>query len=613
METSFFPCKIGGFVLDSAANPCFQGAEMIYIKDHKTPDMFDPFPFMGPKRKRRMEQSWARIFREHILLTLPVDKVIKHYNLRKGAPTKELYSILGLMVLQQMHDLTDEEAVDQFAYNIQWHYALDITSTADADAYVSPKTIWNMRDLLTTLGLYKTIFQEVTKTLAEVFKVDVSKQRIDSIHILSNMRHLGRIGLFVKTIKKFLVNLKRHHKDLYEALDKSVTDRYMSKQGEAVFSMVKPSQSMSTLETLANDLFGLVERFKGHKEVAAMTSYQLIVRLLKEQCIIERINTHETKITVKANKDVPSDSLQNPSDPDAGYDGHKGKGYQVQIAESYQPVDKSDEQADTSAEDTNSLNLITSVIVEPAHKSDANATIPLIESTSEIGLKPREVVADSLYGSDDNCQRAKQLGVDVVSPVMGKQSEGNTTLTEFTIDTNNEVTACPAGCEPVKVKSKDGNHTALFSKRTCRACLKKDTCPTHPGKKGRYLRYTDKSVRLAHRRSREETPEFKDKYRYRAGIEATMSQLDRLTGIKRLRVRGLSRVSFAAFLKAAGVNILRAAAYVMGQKDKALPITQAVSAVYNEVKERFILFITALRLSRHIWQLQRRFATYSVD
>ena len=40
-----------------------------------------------------------------------------------------------------------------------------------------------------------------------------------------------------------------------------------------------------------------------------------------------------------------------------------------------------------------------------------------------------------------------------------------------------------------------------------------------------------------------------------------MSQLDRLTGIKNLRVRGLFAVSFAAYLKAAGINIIRAAAF----------------------------------------------------
>ena len=417
-----------------------------------------------------------------------------------------------------------------------------------------------------------------------MFKVDVAKQRFDSVHIFSNMRHLGRLGLFVKTIKKFLVNLKRHHKDLYESLETAITDRYMTKQGDAVFSMVKPSESIKTLATLANDVFTLVERFRGNEPVTTMNSYQLLARLLKEQCIVERVDTHTTQVSVKANKDVPSDSLQNPSDPDAGYDGHKGKGYQVQVAESY-----------STSEDTNTLNLITSVIVEPAHKSDAHALIPLIESTTELGLKPKEVTADTLYGSDENCQKAKALGVEVVSPVKGKLGEDSVPLTEFTMNSENEITSCPEGCAPLKTRSKDDNHTALFSKKTCRSCSRKKTCPTMPGKKGRYLRYDDKAIRLAQRRVQEDTPEFRDRYRFRAGVEGTMSQLDRLTGFKYLRVRGLSAVSFAAYLKAAGINIIRAAAFRNRENEGKPALIAALSMLSCAVKERLQLVSAAIR------------------
>ena len=572
---------------------------MIHIKDHKTPDMFDPFPFLGPKRKQRIEESWAKVFREHILTTLPVEKLFSKYDPVFGAPTKELYAMLGLMVIQQMHDMTDEEAVDQFAYNLQWHYALNITSTADADAYVSPKTLWTMRSVLTERNLYQDIFNDVTKKLAEVFSVDVSKQRFDSVHIFSNMRHLGRIGLFVKTIKKFLVNLKRHHKELYDSLDKVIADRYMTKQGEAVFSMVKPSESAKTLATLADDVFTLVERFTGNDPVTTMTSYQLLARLLKEQCIVERVDTHTTQVSVKANKDVPSDSLQNPSDPDAGYDGHKGKGYQVQVAESY-----------STSEDANTLNLITSVIVESAHKSDFHATIPLIESTEKLGLKPEAVVADTPYGSDENCEKAKTMGVEIVSPVMGKLGEDSVPLTEFTMNSENEVTSCPGGCAPLKTRSKDDNHTALFSKKTCRGCSRKKTCPTMPGKKGRYLRYDDKAIRLAQRRVQEDTPEFRDRYRFRAGIEGTMSQLDRLTGVKDLRVRGLSAVSFAAYLKAAGINIIRAAAFRNRENEGEPTLIAALSMLSCAVKERLQLFSAAIRRWIGLRRLDIQFAAF---
>jgi hypothetical protein len=570
---------------------------MIYTKDHKTPDMFDPFPFLGPKRKQRIEESWAKVFREHILPTLPVEKVFSKYDPVMGAPTKELYAMLGLMVIQQMHDLTDEEAVDQFAYNLQWHYALNITSAADADAYVSPKTLWTMRNVLTERNLYQDIFNDITKTLAEVFSVDVSKQRFDSVHIFSNMRHLGRLGLFVKTVKKFLVNLKRHHKDLYESLETAITDRYMTKQGDAVFSMVKPSESINTLAKLADDVFTLVERFRGNEPVATMTSYQLLARLLKEQCIVARIDTHMSQVSVKANKDVPSDSLQNPSDPDAGYDGHKGKGYQVQVAESY-----------GTSEDTDTLNLITSVIVEPAHKSDVHATIPLIESTEKLGLKPEAVIADTPYGSDENCEKAKTMGVEVVSPVMGKLGEDSVPLTEFTMNSENEVTSCPEGCAPEKTRSKDDNHTALFSKKTCRGCSRKKSCPTMPGKKGRYLRYDDKAIRLAQRRAQEDTPEFRDRYRFRAGIEGTMSQLDRLTGVKTLRIRGLSAVSFAAHLKAAGINIIRATVH-RNRENEGEPALMAVFSMLScAVKERLQIVSATIRHWTSLWRLDLQVA-----
>lgn len=521
---------------------------MIYTKDHKTLDMFDPYPFLGPKRKQRIQASWAKLFREEILPTLPVEKVFSHYDASQGAPTKELYAMLGLMVLQQMHDLTDEEAVDQFAYNIQWHYALNITSTADADTSVSPKTLWSMRDLLTQQNLYKAIFERVATRLAEIFPVDMAKQRIDSVHIFSNMRHLGRIGLFVKTIKKFLVNLKRHHKDLYDSLDRELSDRYMTQRGEAVFSLVKPTESMNTLTTLAADLFTLLVQFKSSEKVLAMSSYQLLTRLLKEQCVEEADpTTCATRVSVKANKDVPSDSLQNPSDPDASYDGHKGQGYQVQVCESYH-----------TAEEKNSLSLITEVIVEPAHKSDAHALIPLIESTQKRALGPNEVLVDSLYGSDANCEAAKALGVEVISPVMGHPKDRRLTLADFVMTETGCVTACPQGHAPERTQQKRNHHRAVFNSALCQTCPRVNDCPVKPGVRGHTLRYDHKTVRLAKRRAHEKTPAFKDKYRFRSGIEATMSEYDRKTGVKHLRVRGLSAVSFCATLKAAAVNIFRA-------------------------------------------------------
>ena len=255
---------------------------MIHTKDHKTLNMFEPFAHLGPKRLQLMENSWAKLFRDEILPQLPVHRILSHYDPLQGRPTKELYAMLGVMILQQMHDLTDQEAVHQYAFNLQWHYALNITSDADREAYLSPRTLWSMRSLLTEGGLGSELFEAVTDKLAKLFAVEADRQRLDSMHIFSNMRHLGRVGLFVQTIKKFLLNLKRHHKELFAALGDEFTDRYLTKRGESIFAMVKPSEAAQTLESLGADLLSLVERFRQHEVVSSMSSYQLLVRLLKE-------------------------------------------------------------------------------------------------------------------------------------------------------------------------------------------------------------------------------------------------------------------------------------------------------------------------------------------
>jgi len=64
-------------------------------------------------------------------------------------------------------------------------------------------------------------------------------------------------------------------------------------------------------------------------------------------------------------------------------------------------------------------------------------------------------------------------------------------------------------------------------------------------------------MRIARRRIYEQSDEFKDRYRWRAGVEATVSEYDRRTGVKHLRVRRLKAVKFCATLKALGVNIFR--------------------------------------------------------
>ena len=364
------------------------------------------------------------------------------------------------------------------------------------------------------------------------------------------MRHLGRIGIFAATIQRFLRDLKRHHPDLFETLDEGLREKHLSKGKEEVFSMVRPSESGRTLKEVAEDLFTLVGGFKDHPETCSMTSYRLMVRILKEQCTVKR-DRGSPKVKVKPNKEVPSDSLQNPSDPEAGYDGNKGKRYQVQIAETYTKAEGEDD----------ALRIITHVEVQPAHESDARALKPYLEDVQERGMKPQEVLADSLYGSDSNHELAREKGVELVSPCMGSAGKSDRTLADFEFHEDGRVVRCPGGYVPIKTRHKKKQFTALFDAKSCEGCPYEGRCPAKKGKRGYYVGYDEKSMRLAKRRAMEKREEFRGRYRFRAGIEGSISEFDRRTGVKKLRVRGKKAVGFCVYLKATWLNILRAAAY----------------------------------------------------
>ena len=110
--------------------------------------------------------------------------------------------------------------------------------------------------------------------------------------------------------------------------------------------MVKPLQAEKTLQTLSAELFDLIELFKDRPEVCAMHSYKLMQRILCEQCNV--VSDDEVDhVTVKKPKGIPS-SLQNPSDLDASFSGHKGQGDQVQIMETYARTDDRGEKDQTS-------------------------------------------------------------------------------------------------------------------------------------------------------------------------------------------------------------------------------------------------------------------------
>jgi len=504
-----------------------------------------------------LKTSWAGVFREHVLPQLPVKEIAKNFDKTMGRPTKELTALCGACVLQQFFDLTDKETRDQLAFNQQWHYALDVLD--EEDQIISLKTLWTCRQLLLNDKLAKKIFDSVTDKLADAYGIDPKLQRLDSVHIHSNMARLGRIRILSRTCTIFLKNLTRHHNDLYQTVSETIKSRYSKNDEDPdYFGNTRPSDSQKRLEDMAPDLYELIEQFKDNDTVQSMTSYKLLNRVFQEHCCVD----HD-RVTVKPAKEVSAASLQNPSDVDASYDGHKGQGYQVQIMETYSNQKPEDDLPQQS------LQLITYVAVEPAHCHDSNAVAPALEDVEQRKLLPEELNADTSYGSQENINKAKEHQVQLVAPVPGKKPEHN--LASFSLDeTTSEVKSCPQNHTPKTSKhNKKGSISCVWDKEICQQCRFLSECRVVKSNKGYLLRYTHKEVEAAIRRQYEQSDEFRDKYRYRSGIEASISRFIHMTGARRLRYRGLKRVDYAARLKALGINIFRTAQFLVNQEKQA--------------------------------------------
>jgi len=537
---------------------------MIHTVDPRQNALFDSFAgLFSPLARKLVEQGWQGVFRHVILALLPVDALAQEFDPVLGRPTKELYSMAGLMLLMEFNDWTHEEAVHRYMFSQDVQYALNLPPS---QVSLSSRTLERYLEVFRDNGVAMRVMDAVTGKLVELLELDVSQQRLDSTHVFSNMATFGRTRLMGVTIKRFLTQLKRHDAAAYVGLPAELMARYAPSEHGLFGEKTKDAESRARLrQQVAEDMYLLVERFADDAAHNGRSTYQALCRVFEEQCEVV-----EKKVQVKTK--TGGAVMQNPSDPDATYDGHKGPGYQSQLAETCSPA--------------NEVQLITCAQPETAVASDDQALPAVIETLETSDRLPDAMLADTLYGSDANVQTCVEHDVELVAPVPGKAPDpGQFSLADFAIDETTEVVQrCPAGHAPlssVHDPATDTTHTEM-DPAACGTCSHQAQCPVHQNKKSSRLDHTSKERRIDQRRRAQNTDAFREPYKKRAGIESTNSGLKRRTGLGRLRVRGKKSVFHAIYLKVAGWNILRAAA---AKKMKAI-VAQRIHEKTGTVDEK---------------------------
>lgn len=498
---------------------------------------------MPDASRERLEKTWPQVFRTEVLKMIPEAAFAILYSATMGRPNFSVVILVALSILKEMLDLTDEALMDSFRFDLRFHHALGLTLE---ETDLSIRTLYNFRERVVGTPAVVETFNHVAGQIIEKLGLKTGKQRIDSSHICSNMATLTRLGLFVRTIEGFMTELGEVSPERCEGLPKPFKDRYGDRPGH--FADARSSQCRRRLDMVAKDLWKLVNRFRGDEVVTQLRSYKLLERLLKEQCNVgfgdEGEPGGEETVTVKPGKEVAGDSLQNPSDPDATYDGHKGQGYQVQIVE--------------TCDKDNPIQVITHMVVEQAHVSDHGATIPAIDALEARDHTPEKLFGDTAYSSGQNLVEAAERGVELMAPTPGKIDPDGINLGHFELDLATlTVVACPEGKHPVVDElDKDGKtHHLRFDREDCKTCPAVLDCPA--GKQNGRLDVHPHDVALAYSRVREESEGFKTEYKIRGGIESTNAECKKAHSMGKAWCRGLPKMTFATVMKLTACNVKR--------------------------------------------------------
>jgi hypothetical protein len=511
--------------------------------------------------KARLKGSWAELFREAVLpiLLQSEDRFACLYG-KTGRPNFSVARMVGLCLLQELNDLSDQQALDTFGFDIRWRHALDVSQD---EAYLSRRSLVEFRRRLASqdpdMSLIRGIFENISQQAIDRLGISTRDQRVDSTHIVSNICTRGRLDLFTKTIRFFLKSLDQRR---FKRIPRHIAKWYQV-EPDGWFGGGKVEKSIK-LGKLAKYLYQLITRYKTDPAVKSSESYQLLERLFAEQCeIIEKPGKGKSRgpKKVRVKRRTKGIGLQSPHDPEASY-GLKGCGYSAHVTETCNNKDKSE--------------IITDYEVHGAGRSDKGKATAIVERLKSSGLKPKALYADGGYPSAPSALKITEKSVEFMTPVdRARLSDEVIGRDQFGFDANGLLLKCPMGQAPKDHRMRSANNQkgkslhAIFNGDICRACKKLEKCPVRAPnnrKRGCHYRKTTGDFRLeitSALRLRDkmyadqQTDQWKDRYKIRSGIEATMSELKRSHGFGKLRVRRIAKVSFAVACKVIACNIKR--------------------------------------------------------
>ena len=486
-----------------------------------------------PEQIEKLDKSFFGLLRNNIipLIDSSIFDPVNKKNPKGREPIDASIKIAALIV-KCAYNLSYEELDNKLEFDLMAKYGFgyEYEDTKPVSGRTLRRFLLDCQRYQSETGedLFKLCFENLAQPIATAVKADPNLIRIDSTFIESSIRHLSRLEIIFESTVRAIKLLSKNDVKLPENLE-----IYLEKNlGNRLFYYKQPDLNKNEMaERLLKDAFETLELFP--KDLRGAKDYKTLQRVLDEQSRRDK----DGKLCLKDPKEVGSDSVQSPVDPDASYrlkNGKPSKGY-----------------LGTDAEISNGKEgIIIKSRTDKNNVSDSEIIKTMIKELADD--EPKAIVADGAYGSAENIQLAKENNI-ALEPTNLPGRPADPIHAKITLnEAATEVVRCPGGHKP-KTSSCYGNGQIHFTmdKSVCDHCSLKEECCVKANPKVKKPRTYSATTSVTQKNkatvenglSEQDKEERVERAHFRNGIESTFSNLKRCYGLSGIgsQLRGLIR------------------------------------------------------------------------
>lgn len=477
---------------------------------------------------------------------------------RDGQPALDPARLALVTIFQFVEGLSDRQAADAVRGRIDWKYALCLPLDAAGFDY---SVLTEFRSRLLAGGAALLLFETLLEHLkAHQLVKPRSRQRTDSTHVLAAIQMLSRLEMIGETLRQALDILARVAPAWLRAW---VPGAWFDRYGQRFADYRLPTgraERTALAEEIGTDGHRLLTAVYAADAPAWLREVPVVQTL---RCVWLQQFYAEDPLRLRLAADLPPAPMliNSPYDPDARWSKKREvvwTGYKVHLTETCE---------------AELPNVITDVATTAATTTDNMVTTAIEDRLAGRGLVPREHLVDTSYVSAAHLVTSRtRHECDLVGPIhkdyswQARAGQGFG-MAAFTIDWSAQQATCPQGKTSAVWKpthDADG-HPVInirFASADCRACAVRAQCVASKRERSLNIRHREEYEALQAARHRQTTPDFREQYARRAGVEGTISQGVHVGDLRRSRYRGLAKTTLNHVLIATALNYRRVAAWL---------------------------------------------------